>query len=106
MSNTLRWISLLYQQIGCSLVGNTGIHDGEAVIKQLLVGARTVEICSTLFINGMGQIKIMLDDIQEWMIDKGYETVDDFRGKMSFKNSKQPDYFERQQYIRAIVGID
>ena len=106
MSNTLRWISLLYQQIGCSLVGNTGIHDGEALIKQLLVGARAVEICSTLFVNGMGQINLMLEDLQEWMIDKGYETVDDFRGKMSFKNSKQPEYFERQQYIRALVGID
>lgn len=106
MSNTLRWISLLYQQIGCSLVGNTGIHDGEAVIKQLLVGARAVEICSTLFINGMGQIQLMLNDLEKWMEEKGYETVNDFRGKMSHKNSKQPEYFERQQYIRALVGID
>ena len=106
MSNTLRWISLLYQQIGCSLVGNTGIHNGEGVIKQLLVGARAVEVCSTLYVNGMGQINFMLDDIVRWMIDKGYETLEDFRGKMSHKNSKQPDYFERQQYIKAIVGID
>lgn len=106
MSNTLRWISLLYQQIGCSLVGNTGIHDGEAVIKQLLVGARAVEICSTLFVNGMGQIQLMLDDVQKWMEEKGYESVDDFRGNMSHKNSKHPEYFERQQYIRALVGID
>jgi dihydroorotate dehydrogenase (fumarate) len=106
MSNTLRWISLLYQQIGCSLVGNTGIHNGEAVIKQILVGAKAVEICSTLYIHGMGQINFILDDLVKWMIDKGYESLDDFRGKMSFKNSKQPDYFERQQYIRAIVGID
>jgi dihydroorotate dehydrogenase (fumarate) len=106
MSNTLRWISLLYQQVGCSLVGNTGIHDGEALIKQLLVGAKAVEICSTLFIHGLGQINIMLEELQKWMVDKGYETLDDFRGKMSFKNSKQPEYFERQQYIRALVGID
>lgn len=106
MANTLRWISLLYQQIGCSLVGNTGIHTGEDVIKQVLVGARAVEVCSTLFVNGLGRINFMLDDIQQWMIDKGYETLDDFRGKMSFKNSKEPDYFERQQYIKAIVGID
>ena len=106
MSNTLRWISLLYQQIGCPLVGNTGIHDGEAVIKQILVGARAVEICSTLYINGLGQIKQMLSELKEWMQDKGYETLDDFRGKMSHKNSKQPEYFERQQYIRALVGID
>lgn len=106
MSNTLRWISLLYQQVGCSLVGNTGIHDGEALIKQLLVGARAVEICSTLFVNGMGQIQLMLDDLQKWMEEKGYESVDDFRGNMSHKNSKYPEYFERQQYIRALVGID
>ena len=106
MSNTLRWISLLYQQIGCSLVGNTGIHRGEDVIKQILVGARAVEVCSTLYMHGLGRINFMLDDIVKWMLDKGYETLDDFRGKMSFKNSKQPDYFERQQYIRAIVGID
>ena len=106
MTNTLRWISLLYQQIGCSLVGNTGIHTGEDVIKQVLVGARAVEICSTLFVNGLGRINFMLDDIQNWMIDKGYETLDDFRGKMSFKHSKEPNYFERQQYIKAIVGID
>lgn len=106
MSNTLRWISLLYQQIGCSLVGNTGIHDGEALIKQLVVGARAVEICSTLFVNGMGQIQIMLDDLEKWMDEKGYESVDDFRGKMSHKNSLHPEYFERQQYIRALVGID
>jgi len=51
-------------------------------------------------------INFMLDDLSQWMIDKGYETPDDFRGRMSFKHSKEPDYFERQQYIKAIVGID
>lgn len=106
MSNSLRWIALLYQKVGCSLVGNTGIHDGEAVIKQLLVGARAVEICSTLYINGLGQIKVILDELTSWMASNHYETIDDFRGKMSQKYSDQPEYFERQQYIRALVGID
>ncbi len=106
MSNTLRWIAILYQQIGCSLVGNTGIHDGEGLIKQILVGARAVEVCSTLYINGLGQIRAMLEDLNKWMMQKGYERVDDFRGKMSQKYSDQPEYFERQQYIRALVGID
>ncbi len=106
MSNSLRWIALLYQRVGCSLVANTGIHDGEAMIKQLLVGARAVEICSTLYINGLGQIKVMLDDLEKWMSARHYETIDDFRGKMSQKYSDQPEYFERQQYIRALVGID
>jgi len=106
ISNSLRWIALLYQKTGCSLVANTGIHDGEAVIKQLLVGAKAVEVCSTLYINGLGQIKLMLDDITKWMTANHYETIKDFRGKMSQKYSAKPEYFERQQYIRALVGVD
>jgi dihydroorotate dehydrogenase (fumarate) len=106
MSNTLRWISILYQRIGCSLVGNTGIHDGEALIKQLLVGARAVEICSTLYINGLGQIQVMLDYLNRWMLEHEYTHIDDFNGKMSQKYASEPEYFERQQYIRALVGID
>ncbi len=106
MSHSLRWISLLYQQIGCPLVGNTGIHDGEGAIKMLLVGARAVEICSTLFIHGLGQIQVILDEIERWMKEKYYGSIDDFNGIMSQKNSKNPEYFERQQYIRALVGID
>jgi dihydroorotate dehydrogenase (fumarate) len=106
MSNTLRWMSILYQQIGCSLVANTGIHDGEAVIKQLLAGATAVEIASTLFINGLAQVSTMINYMTNWMREHDYKNIDDFRGLISQKNSLQPDYFERQQYIRALVGVE
>jgi len=106
MSNTLRWIAILYKKIGCSLVANTGIHDGEAVIKQILAGAAAVQICSTLYINGLGQIENMLSDLQEWMRKNEYSSLDEFRGLISQKNALQPEYFERQQYIRALVGIE
>lgn len=106
MSNTLRWIAILYQKIGCSLVATTGVHDGTGLIKQLLVGAKAVEIASTLYINGFGQIEIMLEDLKKWMLDKGFSKLDDFRGIMSQKYADQPQYFERQQYIRALVGTD
>ena len=106
MSNSLRWVALLHKNIGCSIVGNTGIHDGEGVIKQLLAGATAVQICSTLYINGLGQIETILSELESWMNKNGYKNLDDFRGLISQKNSLQPDYFERQQYIRALVGID
>ena len=106
MSNTLRWVSILYQRVGCSLIGNTGIHDGEGVVKQLLVGAKAVELCSTLYIHGMGQINLILEDLRKWMMDNDFETLDEFRGSLSQKNTSVPEYFERQQYIRALVGVD
>lgn len=106
MSNSLRWMALLYKNVGCNLVANTGIHDGEGVIKQILAGATAVQICSTLYINGLGQVDKILKDLENWMRKNEYKTLDDFRGLISQKNSLQADYFERQQYIRAIVGID
>jgi len=106
MSHSLRWIAILFEKFGGSLAGNTGIHDGEAVVKQLLAGASAVEICSTLYINGLGQIEIMLSFLEKWMRKNGYRDLDEFRGKISQKNALQPEYFERQQYIRALVGID
>jgi len=106
MSHSLRWIAILFEKFGGSLAGNTGIHDGEAVVKQLLAGASAVEICSTLYINGLGQIELMLSFLEKWMRKNGYRDIDEFRGKISQKNALQPEYFERQQYIRALVGID
>jgi dihydroorotate dehydrogenase (fumarate) len=106
MSNTLRWVALLHKNVGCNIIGNTGIHDGEGVIKQLLAGATAVQLCSTLYINGLGQIELILKDLENWMKKNEYTTLEDFRGLISQKNSLQPKYFERQQYIRAIVGID
>ncbi len=106
MSHSLRWIAILYEKFGGSLAGNTGIHDGEAVIKQILAGASAVEVCSTLYIYGLGQIETMLAFIEKWMRKSGYKTLDEYRGIISQKNALQPEYFERQQYIRALVGID
>jgi dihydroorotate dehydrogenase (fumarate) len=106
MSHSLRWIALLYDKFGGSLAGNTGIHDGEAVIKQLLAGASAVEICSTLYIQGLSQIESMLTFMEKWMRKSGYKNIDEFKGIISQKNALQPEYFERQQYIRALVGVD
>ena len=106
MSHSLRWIAILYEKFGGSLAGNTGIHDGEAVIKQILAGASAVEVCSTLYIYGLSQIETMLAFIEKWMRKSGYKTLDEFKGIISQKNALQPEYFERQQYIRALVGID
>jgi dihydroorotate dehydrogenase (fumarate) len=106
MSHSLRWIALLFDKFGGSLVGNTGIHDGEAVVKQILAGADAVEICSTLYINGLGTIENMLTFLEKWMRKNGYKSIEEFKGLISQKNAMQPEYFERQQYIRALVGVD
>jgi len=102
----LRWISLLAGRVSCDLAANTGVHDGRDLIKQLLAGATVVQVCSTLYRNGLGQIGLMQEQLQEWMQTHGFERLDDFRGRLRQARSEHPDDHERLQYIKALVGIE
>lgn len=102
----LRWIAILSTQVGCELAASTGIHDGSGVIKQLLAGAQAVQVCSNLYQKGMGRIKVMLQELAEWMEKHGYTSIEEFRGKMCMEVSEKPEYYERLQYIKVFVGLE
>jgi len=102
----LRWMAILSTQVGCELAASTGIHDGKAVIKQLLAGAQAVQVCSHLYQKGMGRIKVLLDELSAWMDKHGYGKIEEFRGKMSMEVSEKPEYYERLQYIKVFVGLE
>jgi dihydroorotate dehydrogenase (fumarate) len=100
----LRWISLLAGHVDCDLAAATGIHGGRDVIKQLLAGARVVQVCSTLHQHGLDQIGRMLQELREWMTAHNFDTLDDFRGRLSQVRSEYPENFERLQYVKALGG--
>jgi dihydroorotate dehydrogenase (fumarate) len=102
MSTSLRWIALLSGRVPCDFAATTGIHTGSDVIKQLLAGAKAVEICSTLYRNGLEYIKDILDEIENWMNEHNYKNIGDFRGKLSKKESDNPELYDRLQYIKAL----
>jgi dihydroorotate dehydrogenase (fumarate) len=102
----LRWIAILSSQVGCELAASTGVHDGAGVIKQLLAGARAVQLCSTLFLKGIERIKIMLEELAAWMDRHGYRNIEEFRGKMCQEASGNPALYERLQYIKVFVGLE
>jgi dihydroorotate dehydrogenase (fumarate) len=102
----LRWVAILSTQVGCELAASTGIHDGKAVIKQLLAGARIVQVCSSLYQKGMGRIQQMRDELAGWMDAHKYKTIEEFRGKMAMEVSEKPEYYERLQYIKVFVGLE
>jgi dihydroorotate dehydrogenase (fumarate) len=101
----LRWISTLSGTVGCDLSASTGVHTGDGVIKQILAGATTVQVCSTLYRNGYERITELNKELADWMDRKGYESIDAFRGKLSQAGSAEPEAYERVQYIKALTGI-
>ncbi len=106
MADTLRWISLLYGTINCDFAATSGIHDGGGAIKALLVGASVIQLCSTLYLHGLGQIGVIEKEMRGWMSKNGYTSVTEFRGHLSRHTSNTPKNYERLQYVRMYIEQD
>lgn len=102
---SLRWIALMSGELSCDMAATTGIHDAGGVVKQLLAGAKAVQLCSVLFMKGLDAIKPMLAEIEAWMERKKFSSLEDFNGMLCRENSENPEAYERSQYIKALVGI-
>jgi dihydroorotate dehydrogenase (fumarate) len=98
----LRWVALLYGRIDCDLVLNTGVHSGLDTAKAILAGATAIQSASALLKNGIPYLSTMLRELENWMQEHGYESLEDFRGKLSQKESDDPFTFERAQYIKLL----
>ena len=100
ISVSLRWVAIMAERIKCHIAASTGVHSGKAAVKQLLAGADAVQFASVLYKNGISYIQTMVDEITEWMDEMGYETIDEFRGKMSQAKSINPAVYERTQFMK------
>jgi dihydroorotate dehydrogenase (fumarate) len=99
--NSLRWVAIASHFVEkIDIAASTGIHDGKAVIKQLLAGAAAVQICSIIYRKGLGCISEMLAELEEWMTKNGFSSPDQFRGKMNYGNIKNPVVYERAQFMK------
>jgi len=100
LPTSLRWIGIMANRVKCDLAASTGVHDGKAVVKQLLAGATAVQMVSALYQNGPEYLKTVIEEIEAWMKEKGHEKIDDFRGMMSQEQYVNPALYERVQFMK------
>ncbi len=105
MHQSLRWISILSGKVFCDLAAATGVHDGAAVVKQLLAGASAVQVCSALYENDVDYLSTMVREVGEWMERKGYDRLAQFRGALAQKHDAHPAAYERVQFMKT-SGLD
>ena len=101
---SLRWIAIMAERVNCDLAASTGVHDGTGLIKQILAGANAVQVVSAFYNRGRGHIGEMLKTLEEWMEKKEFQSLTDFRGKMSQAKSSNPAAFERVQFMKYFGG--
>ncbi|MCX6161340.1 MAG: dihydroorotate dehydrogenase-like protein [Ignavibacteriae bacterium] len=98
----LRWIAILRGNINASLAATSGIHNYQDVLKVIMAGADVANMCSELLNNGVARISEILKDLEKWMEEKEYESIEQMKGSMSQKSVADPAAFERANYMKAL----
>lgn len=100
----MRWIAILYERIGADLAATSGVHRGTDAVKMIMAGASVTMLCSSVLRHGIKHIRVIEQELRDWMDEHEYSSVEQMRGSLSQKYCADPGAFERAQYIRA-VGV-
>ena len=64
------------------IIGTGGVINGKDVFEHILCGADLVQVGTTLHKEGVSVFTRLTKELQEVMKEKGYSSIDDFRGKL------------------------
>lgn len=66
------------------IIGTGGVLTGRDAFEHILCGASMVQVGTTLHKEGMAAFARITEELQAIMAEKGYETLEDFRGKLKY----------------------
>jgi dihydroorotate dehydrogenase (fumarate) len=100
----IRWIAILRDQLQTSLGATSGIHRVQGVVKLLMAGADATFMASVLLAKGPEFLAILLDELQQWLADNEYDSVEQLKGCMSRGRCPDPGVLERANYMKALIN--
>lgn len=104
---SLRFAGILYGNIEADICSSRGIFTGNEIVKHLLSGSTCVQMVSAIYKNGFEQIAIAKNQLSEWMEEKEFDSIEDFRGKMAQNNlSSDSMVYKRTQYVDLLMHSD
>ena len=103
--NTIRWTAILSKKMRCNLCATTGVSNAHDIVKLLLAGANAIQVASCLYRNGIEYMKELNSGLQGWMEQKGYDCIDQFRGKLALKQTDKASMLMRTQFMNYFADI-
>ena len=104
---SLRFSGLLFENIKADICSSHGVFTGADVIKLILAGSSCVQIVSALYKKGMPLIGKIKTELADWMDSKNYNSIDEFRGKLSkTRLSNNPFVYGRAQYVDLLINSE
>jgi dihydroorotate dehydrogenase (fumarate) len=100
----LTWIGILAGRVRVSLAATSGIHRATDAVKMLLAGADVTMLCSVLLRRGIPHLRVIEQELREWMEQHEYESVEQLKGSLSQKKCPDPSAFERALYLYTLTS--
>ncbi len=83
--------------------GMGGVATWKDAAEFLLLGATSVQICTTVMHYGFRIVEDLCDGLSRWMDSKGFQTIEDVRGKSLHQMA---DFNDLDLAFRAVARID
>ena len=98
----LRWISILSGKVNTDFALTSGVHTHKDVLKAMMAGAKVAMMASTLLYNGEQYVGPLLGELEHWMKEHEYTSIQQMQGSMSQQAVKEPAAFERANYMKVL----
>ena len=79
-------VHAFYQRLNpqIQIIGTGGVLTGRDAFEHILCGASMVQVGTTLHKEGVGAFDRITNELKAIMAEKGYESLEDFRGKLHY----------------------
>ena len=95
----LRGIAALAGRVKASLAVTGGVHTALDVVKSTMAGAHITQMVSALLQNGPGHLRKVRADLEAWMEENEWSSLNEMRGNMSQERIPNPQIYERANYM-------
>jgi dihydroorotate dehydrogenase (fumarate) len=98
----LRGTAVLSGRVKASLAVTGGVHTALDVVKATMAGAHVTQMVSALLRNGPSHLRKVRADLEAWMKENEWESLNEMRGNMSFQRIPDPAAYERDAFRRML----
>ena len=98
----LRGTAALAGRVKASLAITGGIHTGVDVIKATMAGAHAAQLVSALLRHGPDHLRTVRREIESWMQENEWTSLNEMRGNMSLQRIPDPAAYERANFRMAL----
>ena len=98
----LRGTAALSGRINASLAITGGIHTGLDVVKATMCGAHATQMVSALLRHGPGHLRTVRRELEEWMREHEWDSLQEMRGNMGLDRIPDPAAYERANFRMAL----